>query len=59
MDTVGDVLQVAGLVVAALVVYTLVTLGLLVWLGHRYQQFRGESGVALPAARRPAGRVAA
>lgn len=51
MARVADVLQVAGLVAVGVVVYTLVALLALAWLGHRYQRFTTRLGdPALPPA---------
>lgn len=59
MEQVVNVLQVAGVVVAGLVVYTLVALVVLAWLGHRYHQFTQRAGVALPPQTRPVAPAAA
>ena len=51
VERVQDVLQVAGLVAAGVVLYTLVALLVLAWLGHRYQRFTARLGdSALPPA---------
>jgi hypothetical protein len=51
VERVENVLQVAGLVAAGVVLYTLVALVALAWLGHRYQQFTARlSDPALPRA---------
>ena len=51
MERLADVLQVAGLVAAGVVLYTLVALLALAWLGSRYQRFTARLGdPALPPA---------